>query len=127
MTDKNNYLNYLKSEHWQETKKKYLLPDSKCRVCNQKEGLELHHKTYVNIGKETEEDFLILCRGCHKKIHFHKGKQIKDLDKVMTRYLNLYAQHRYRERRTKTLRISRRQARRNMSCAARYDKNYRYN
>ncbi len=121
-----SYEHYLHSEHWGVTRKKYLTSESRCKVCGSTDRLELHHKTYTNLGKETEEDFLILCHSCHTKIHFNRGKKIKNLDKVMSRYLELFSQARYREKHLQEVREGRKKAKKKFSCASRYDKNFRY-
>ena len=38
----------------------------KCKECNHKKNLEVHHKKYVNF---TVNDLIVLCRDCHRKLH----------------------------------------------------------
>lgn len=67
-----NYRRYLKSEAWQERRKKlYRDRGGRCEDC----GRELrgryhaHHLNYTNVGREPLQELLLLCEGCHKKRH----------------------------------------------------------
>ena len=64
------YVEYLKSEHWQEFKIKYASSKQpqKCVVCNNP-NYELHHRTYDRIWNEYLTDVVALCRGHHAKVH----------------------------------------------------------
>lgn len=64
------YKEYLKTEHWQHFRKeavKYF--QGKCQLCNSEESLNLHHRTYENLGRETFNDVILLCKDCHGKFH----------------------------------------------------------
>ena len=72
------YTKYLKTKHWQETRKLFWKSGYKkqCYCCG-KEGilLDLHHKTYKSIGREKLTHLALVCRSCHTKIHaLHKQK-----------------------------------------------------
>lgn len=49
----------------------------RCGVCGRphmfcKDGLQVHHLTYKNLGHEDiEHDIISLCGKCHKKIHLN--------------------------------------------------------
>jgi len=64
------YNDYLKTAHWKKIKKqirkKY---NNQCQICNSKNKLNVHHKTYERKGEELEEDLILLCQSCHKKFH----------------------------------------------------------
>ena len=61
---------YLSSSAWSDKKREVLARDNhKCVICNNKRNLEVHHRTYENIGKEPLSDLCILCQGCHIKYH----------------------------------------------------------
>jgi len=65
------YDEYLKTEHWQHFRKQ-ALKDShySCRLCDTKDvELNVHHKTYRNLGRETFLDIVVLCVDCHSKFH----------------------------------------------------------
>lgn len=65
-----NYKQYLKSEHWKQTKEKaYIILGRKCNRCGSKNYLNIHHKHYQNIGCELIEDLEVVCKSCHEKIH----------------------------------------------------------
>lgn len=66
-----NYSEYLKSEHWQKTRKRALSRAKyKCQLCgNKNEKLNVHHNTYENLGNEKNEDLIVLCESCHSKFH----------------------------------------------------------
>lgn len=71
------YKEYLQTEHWKVTRLKALKKANyKCEVCNSKEDLNVHHKTYINRGNEKPEDLIVLCHDCHAKFH---DKLEKDL------------------------------------------------
>jgi len=42
---------------------------NKCERCNKSGHLDLHHKTYKNLGHEPETDLELLCRICHDEQH----------------------------------------------------------
>lgn len=67
-TDKTNYKNYLKSEHWQWIKKKKR--DKRCFVCGIKKNLNLHHRSYVRLGNEDlKKDLVWVCQKHHYLLH----------------------------------------------------------
>jgi 5-methylcytosine-specific restriction endonuclease McrA len=64
------YQDYLKSEHWQKTRKA-TLPDRnyQCENCGRRGAPHVHHLTYTNLGAERPEDLEVLCRACHIEKH----------------------------------------------------------
>lgn len=68
------YSEYLKSPHWQETRRKRLDKDGDaCVLCGSKENLNVHHRNYRNVGKEdVENDLVTLCTECHTFVHENK-------------------------------------------------------
>lgn len=66
---KSIYAEYLKSDHWKTTRRLALEHyGNKCDECGTTEKLEVHHKTYKNIGKENLSDLRILCRKHHEEV-----------------------------------------------------------
>jgi len=67
-----NYQDFLKTPYWKaiaaQTKYK---AGFCCQLCNGKEGLATHHRTYENHGAEHAhlEDLIVLCENCHSKFH----------------------------------------------------------
>lgn len=65
------YDEYLQTEHWLHFKSEALKDANfKCRVCGTKEDtLNVHHNSYDNRGRETFNDVIVVCEGCHSKFH----------------------------------------------------------
>jgi 5-methylcytosine-specific restriction endonuclease McrA len=44
----------------------------KCQLCSNKDGLQVHHNNYHNLGNEDiDKDLITLCRKCHSKYHIN--------------------------------------------------------
>ncbi len=41
----------------------------KCERCGATFPLQVHHKTYIRLGKEMPSDLEVLCESCHEKEH----------------------------------------------------------
>ena len=70
--NREEYTEYLKSEHWENTKKRFYaskLHKNKCMVCGSTKNLNIHHKNYYNLGAEKLTDLCLLCQDCHSKVH----------------------------------------------------------
>jgi 5-methylcytosine-specific restriction endonuclease McrA len=66
------YQDYLRSEHWQDVKRRFRaskLHHAGCYVCGSAENLNLHHKTYKRLGNERLTDLIYLCKPCHSYVH----------------------------------------------------------
>lgn len=64
------YKEYLLTEHWQEFRKHALKRAKyRCQLCNKSGKLDIHHRTYENLGCEHVSDVIALCRECHEKHH----------------------------------------------------------
>jgi len=81
---KKDYYNYIRSDKWKEKKEKFfsskLRYKNNCYVCGKNKAsvdLELHHRTYKNLGNEKIVcDLVPVCRDCHEGIHkFQKEKE----------------------------------------------------
>lgn len=67
---KATYADYLRTEHWQQTRAKALKrAGHKCQLCAASSQLEVHHNTYERLGGEKPTDLVVLCRNCHKAHH----------------------------------------------------------
>ncbi len=65
-----DYAEYLQSPHWQAVRNGALKRAGfRCMACNSAEQLEVHHRTYTNLGHEVDHDVIALCAVCHGKIH----------------------------------------------------------
>jgi hypothetical protein len=64
------YKAYLQTPQWREVRVRALRrAKSRCQLCSKSKGLEVHHRTYKNIGREKLEDVIVLCFLCHGKFH----------------------------------------------------------
>lgn len=69
------YKDYLKSGRWNCLRRMALDRDRhSCRVCDSRDSLEVHHRSYKNKGhynlvKELD-DLTTLCRQCHQLNHW---------------------------------------------------------
>ena len=64
------YADYLKTSHWNRTRKKALQRSGyKCQLCSQKGRMSVHHNNYSNRGEEKDNDLVVLCDHCHAKFH----------------------------------------------------------
>lgn len=61
---------YLKSDHWVYFKTNaYNFFRNKCCLCGSENNLNLHHKNYNCLGRETFDDVVLLCSECHRTHH----------------------------------------------------------
>ena len=68
-TDNNGtYEKYLQSPAWRRKRDAVIQRDGDQCICGA-QAVELHHKTYDNIGKEPLFDLVMLCEECHKRLH----------------------------------------------------------
>lgn len=73
--DKRNYAKYLESDAWKELRDRVLRAAGfRCRLCNRPHRtLQLHHRTYVRVGHEHDDDLTVLCPSCHEAYHKTRG------------------------------------------------------
>lgn len=66
------YEEYLLTQHWRKFREAYIEEyGDKCRVCGAR-GADLHHLYYENLGNESFDEVLLLCRSCHVKEHWEE-------------------------------------------------------
>lgn len=64
-----SYADYLASPYWRKRAKQIRVRDkNRCRVCRLR-AADVHHLTYVRLGRELDLDLLLLCRECHTQVH----------------------------------------------------------
>jgi len=69
------YLDYLKTQEWCARRAvKLKIAEYRCQLCNESEGLQVHHRTYERLGCEKMGDLLVLCKACHQL--FHERRQL---------------------------------------------------
>lgn len=66
------YEEYMRSKLWEIRRKEYLEGRKICELCNKKGNLQIHHKSYENLGNERRKELLFICSKCHHKIHEKK-------------------------------------------------------
>lgn len=71
-----DYKEYIQTEHWQHFRSEALKHfNTTCQLCGAtNERLDVHHKTYINRGRETFNDVILLCRHCHDLYHHNKDR-----------------------------------------------------
>lgn len=64
------YPDYIKSDEWRIVRNRILNTRGyKCERCNSRKNLQIHHLTYERLGKEEDNDLIILCQACHELVH----------------------------------------------------------
>jgi len=77
---KRYYYAYIRSEFWKiKASAAKLYAGGRCQVCNSKEDLNAHHRTYERLGREEYIDITVLCRSCHSLFHEHRNLMIPDI------------------------------------------------
>jgi hypothetical protein len=68
------YEEYLRTPEWRRRKERKLdQADHRCQFCNRHQRfLNVHHRTYENLGEELDGDLIVLCRACHRTFHKHR-------------------------------------------------------
>lgn len=78
-----NYREYLASDHWKAKRQEYYQSDmpQHCIGCG-KDRFELHHITYMRLGRELLGDLMPLCRECHQKVHDYANTHTTNLGSI---------------------------------------------
>ncbi len=67
---KEEYQEYLKSDHWKKTKARKLTERNyRCERCGSPYMLCVHHLNYDRLWKELMTDLKVYCDYCHKTVH----------------------------------------------------------
>lgn len=74
MSKKKDYAEYLKSDKWIQRRDLIREQRKFCEICRSDKDLHVHHITYENLGKEKDDDLVLVCKDCHYAIH--KGSYI---------------------------------------------------
>jgi uncharacterized protein YlaI len=68
------YEEYLFSAHWKHFSGEAIkFARYKCQLCDNNNSLNVHHKNYKNLGRETFNDTIVLCNDCHRMVHNKSG------------------------------------------------------
>lgn len=66
---KKGYAAYRKSLQWSRLVKQVLERDKSCVICNSTKSAVVHHRTYADIGRESLDQLVRLCKRCHMECH----------------------------------------------------------
>jgi len=70
------YRKHMRSRRWREICQRELRrAGDRCEECGEREGLEVHHLTYVNLGDERPGELRVLCEGCHWQLHRERREE----------------------------------------------------
>lgn len=69
--DKEQYQQYLKSDHWKKLRrrKRRKFKEPRCAICASTDQVDTHHLFYRNIHDVQLSDLRLLCRRCHDVTH----------------------------------------------------------
>ena len=62
------YKEYLASPEWAERRGRVIERDMTCVLCDSNKNLQVHHRSYENIGRERMKDLTTLCERCHRLV-----------------------------------------------------------
>ena len=92
--NKEEYQEYLKSEHWRKTRARKLEESGNCcEKCPAKHMLSVHHLTYERLWKELMTDLEVLCDVCHKTAHGIDIRTSKQYEVVTTNNPKFYGKN----------------------------------
>lgn len=75
-TLRDDYARYLQSPYWRRRRNEALRDAGwQCQRCPSRTGLQVHHRTYVNLGAEQPGDLEVLCRPCHEGEHLMQDQR----------------------------------------------------
>lgn len=64
------YDEYLQTSHWLTIRQQaFDYYGKSCVLCSATSRLQIHHRDYANVGRETMADLIALCRDCHARYH----------------------------------------------------------
>jgi hypothetical protein len=70
------YEGYLQTDEWAQKREQVLKRDNyRCKTCNTREHLQVHHWTYARRGNEPLNDLTTLCQFCHETVHRRKKQE----------------------------------------------------
>jgi len=81
MSRKQQYDAHINSSYWKTVRKLVIARDGgRCLVCNTDKNLQVHHRSYKNVGNEAENlgDLSTLCECCHGLFHSEKAKRRRE-------------------------------------------------
>lgn len=72
------YVDYIQSEDWKAiAEERKRIDGNKCVLCGRSDNLQVHHRSYKNLGHEdVMNDLVTLCQDCHEFVHENKDEVI---------------------------------------------------
>ena len=71
------YRDYLRSPQWRrKVRKAHKHYSGRCTVCGSGDNLQVHHRHYRTLFRESMADLDLLCGGCHRNHHEQDGKAV---------------------------------------------------
>lgn len=75
-----SYESYIQSEDWKRKRQERLdFAMYCCELCSSPNEIEVHHRTYKNLGDERLNDMIVLCKICHSIFHRRLGLYGEDV------------------------------------------------
>ena len=106
------YRDYITSDLWRIRKRRYFeTHERKCRACNSKKRIHLHHKTYRRLGEERDADLVPLCHSCHTALHIRQKNTGQNLWRLTEEFIK-NKKRRYKNSRLKKRPTNKRKPRR---------------
>lgn len=66
------YRDFLTTEEWKQTRKEALeRANNACQICNSRDELQVHHRSYDGLPLESLDDLTVLCDPCHALFSEH--------------------------------------------------------
>ena len=82
------YHDYLKSPQWKKKRRKaHKHYRGRCTICGSTNSLQVHHRHYRTLFRESMADLDLLCGGCHQNHHESDGKAC---DPMTREFLSLH-------------------------------------
>lgn len=104
------YSSYLLTNHWKTFRAKIFIAREKtCEICKKKlRQYQVHHKTYVRIGFESDEDVMLLCVHCHRQLHegksaSRKRRKKRNKNKEKSVYCGKYYNQKFANKKSKVI------------------------
>lgn len=83
-----DYETYIASRGWEKRRSDYFSKHARrCMACGAEKKIHLHHKTYVRMGHELDEDLVPLCESCHSKVHTIYNRGGRKLSQVTDQFV----------------------------------------
>lgn len=79
---------YLKSHYWRKRKAEYFSRNPRqCFLCSKVKNIHLHHRTYVRLNEEIDDDLVRLCGKHHQELHMYENNYDVTVEEATDIYL----------------------------------------